>query len=280
MRRQHAWDVVGQAAACDVGKAVHRHGFGQRQHGGHVDARRCEQAIKQRASFELGFSRCVAERQQATDQGVAIRMRTGGGETDHSIADANSTAIDDGVFLHNADTEARQVVVTAVVHARHLGRFAAHQRTTGESTTLDDARDHAFGYIDVEFARRIVVEEKQRLCALDGYVVDAHADEVDADGVMPTRVDRQSQFRTHAIGARNEYWALPATFRQLHQRAESADAGQNLRASRALDERLDPLDQLIAGVNVHTGVAIGQPLGFRWCVCHGREGWGNSGAVL
>ena len=49
---------------------------------------------------------------------------------------------------------------------------------------------------------------------------------------------------------------LAVALRQLDQRAEAADAGQHLRAQRAPGERLDRLDQRVAGVDIDAGVAI------------------------
>mgnify|MGYP003544816396 CR=1 FL=1 len=50
----------------------------------------------------------------------------------------------------------------------------------------------------------------------------------------------------------------PGDPKQLDQRAESADASQHLRSHRPFGERLDALDQSIAGIDVDTGVAVGK----------------------
>ena len=47
--------------------------------------------------------------------------------------------------LDGADREAGEVVVAAVVHARHLGRLAADQRAAGLAAALGDAGDDARG---------------------------------------------------------------------------------------------------------------------------------------
>ena len=55
-------------------------------------------------------------------------------------------------------------------------------------TLHDDAGDEAFSHA-VEFARRKVIEKKQRLRALHDDVVDAHSDKVDANRVVAGGVD-------------------------------------------------------------------------------------------
>jgi hypothetical protein len=43
----------------------------------------------------------------------------------------------------------------------------------------------------------------------------------------------------------------------LDQGAEAADAAKDFRPQRAFDARLDPLDELLARVDVDTGVKVG-----------------------
>ena len=51
----------------------------------------------------------------------------------------------------------------------------------------------------VELAGGEIIEEEERLGALDDQVVDAHRDEVDADPVVPVMVDRQLQLGADAV---------------------------------------------------------------------------------
>ena len=64
-----------------------------------------------------------------------------------------------------------------------------------------DALDDVGGDVDVELAAGEVVEEEQRLGALHQDVVDAHRDEVDADGVVAVERERELELGAHAVGA-------------------------------------------------------------------------------
>ena len=99
-----------------------------------------------------------------------------------------------------------------MVHAGHLSRLPADQGTAGLSASLDDPRDHAFGDRHIELARGVVVQKEQRLGALYGDIVDAHADEVDADGVVSAGIDREPQLGTDAVRAGDEDRTPPASF--------------------------------------------------------------------
>ena len=79
---------------------------------------------------------------------------------------------------------------------------------------------------------------------------------------MPTvscrpRIDGEAQLGADAVGARHQHGLAVAIERNLHQRAEAADAAQHLAPHRALDSRLDALDELLAGVDIDAGLAVG-----------------------
>ena len=152
------------------------------------------------------------------------------------------TAIDDGVFLDDADAEACEVVVPFGIHAGHLCRLAADECRARLHATLDDSFDDRFGDINAQFAGRIVVQEEQWLGTLDGNIVHAHRHQVDSDRVVAAGLDGQPQLRPDTVRSGNEHRSLVALDRQFEQRAEPAKPAENLRAHGALDRRLDALD--------------------------------------
>ena len=112
--------------------------------------------------------------------------------------------------------------------------------------------------VDVEPAAREVVEEEQRLRALHEDVVDAHRDEIDADRVVAARARTRASSLVPTPSVPATSTGSRKRFADLEQRAEAADAGEHLGAHRALRERLDALDQRVAGVDVDARVAIGK----------------------
>jgi hypothetical protein len=139
----------------------------------------------------------------------------------------------------------------------HLGGFAADQGAAGELAAFGDAFDHGGGGIHVELAAGEVVEEEQRLGALHQDVVDAHGDQVLADGVVAVPVEGQLELGADAVGAGDQH-RLAIFLRDLEQGAEAADAGEHFGAHGALRRRLDAFDEGVAGVDIDTGIAIGE----------------------
>ena len=96
----------------------------------------------------------------------------------------------------------RQVVLARGVEVRQLGDLAADQRAAGLAapaaiprTTVSTRRGHA-GDPDV-------VQEHERLGAVDQEVVDAHRDQVDPDGVVLVREEGTRSFEpTPSVDAR------------------------------------------------------------------------------
>ena len=82
---------------------------------------------------------------------------------------------------------------------------------------------------DVELAGGEIVEEEQRLGALREQVVDAHGDEVDADGVVPAGLDGDLELGADAVGGGDEDRVREAGRLEIEQRAEAAEVGVRAR---------------------------------------------------
>ena len=83
--------------------------------------------------------------------------------------------------------------------------------------------DHRRGRLDVEPAGGEIVEEEQRLGPLADEVVDAHGDEVDADGVEPAGVDREPELGADAVGGGDQHRVGVARRLEVEERAEAAE---------------------------------------------------------
>ena len=111
--------------------------------------------------------------------------------------------------------------------------------------------------VDVELADGEVIEEEQRLGALHDEVVDAHGDQIDADGGVAPGVDGDAQLGADAVVGGDQDRIAVARRLQVEQAAEAAEAAVRAQAAGRLDERLDGLDERVAGVDVDPGVAVG-----------------------
>ena len=180
--------------------------------------------------------------------------------------------------------EAREIVVLVVIHAGHLGRLAADQRATRDAAALGDALDDGGAGLDVELAGGEIVEEEQRLGALDDQVVDAHGDEGGADVVMAAGGDGDLQLGADPVGRGDQQGIAVAELSQVEERAEAAEAGGAAAPRGRPGERLDRLDQRVAGVDVDTGLSVGLAVygvlpEDRLYSGHGRRRWTRSAAV-
>jgi hypothetical protein len=87
-------------------------------------------------------------------------------------------------------------------------------------------------------------------------VVDAHGDEIDADGVVLARSDRDLELGADAVGGGDENRILVAGCLEIEESAEAAEACRGAGAGRRPGERLDCFDQGIAGVDVDASSAV------------------------
>ena len=112
----------------------------------------------------------------------------------------------------------------------------------------------------VELPASVIIEEEQRLGALDDEVVGAHRDQVDADAVVAAELDRQLELGPDAVVGGDQQRIVIARRLQIEEAAESAKLGVGAGPRGRAGERADRLDQRVAGLDRHAGIGIGQGL--------------------
>ena len=158
--------------------------------------------------------------------------------------------------LGGADGEAREVIVLAVIHARHLGGFAADEGAAGDAAALGDTLDNGRAGLDVEPAGGEIVEEEQGLGALHDDVVDAHRNQVLPDGAVVAGVDGDLELGADAIVGRNEDRIDETGRLEVEQATETTDLGVGSGASRGTNRRLDRFHKGIAGIDVDARLLV------------------------
>ena len=163
--------------------------------------------------------------------------------------------------FHGADGEASEVVVAGAVHARHLGGLSADERAAAVLAALGNRCDDLCSLGALELTRRKVVEEEERLGALHDQIVDHHRHQVDADVLVHARRLRDHQLRAAAIRARDQDRVLVPARLHVEEAAETADRAHRAEARGRLGERLDVVDERVAGVDVDAGRLVRERLG-------------------
>ena len=254
--RQDTRHVFGDAAAGDVRHAFDGEFFQSGKDGFNIQASRGDDGLAQGfAVVELGVQIGIIARDDFADEGVAVGMRAVGSQAQHDIACFDAAAVDDALFFDHADGEACQVVFAFGIHAGHFGGFASDKGAAGFFAALGDAFNHVGSTGDIEFAAGEIVEEEQRLCALNQNIVDAHGDEVDADGVVFVPIEGEFELGAYAVGAADED-GIFVFFADFDQCAEAAQITQHFGTHGAFGKRFDVFDQLVACVDVHACVAV------------------------
>ncbi len=104
--------------------------------------------------LEQRFTECLARREgglvvpaeagignDAAHQRKTVGMNAGGGEAQKNVALGNVAGGQKPVALCRAHGKAGQIVVIAVIHARHFRRLATDQRASGLPAALGNARN-------------------------------------------------------------------------------------------------------------------------------------------
>jgi len=133
---------------------------------------------------------------------------------------------------------------------------AAEQRAAILPARAGESLDDLDGDVRLQAAGREVVEEEERLRALDEDVVDAVIDEVPADGPVDAAHERDAQFGAHAVGARDQHRVAQASLAEVEEPAERAELRQHPGGERRPRQPLDAPDDFVPRVDVDAGLLI------------------------
>jgi hypothetical protein len=112
--------------------------------------------------------------------------------------------------------------------------------------------------LDRKLSHGVVIEEEERLSALDDEIVDAHRDQIDANGVVTAAGDGDLQLRADAVGSSDQDRVLEPRFFEIKQSPEPADVIDDAGASRRPCERLDRIDQPFTGIDIDTRILVAE----------------------
>ena len=203
--------------------------------------------------------------EQVADEAEPVAVDAGGVDADEDVALLDQVRSPELVALGDADGEAGHVEVAVGELAGVLGRLAAEQRALGAHAAFVHPGDDLGDLLGDDLADHQVVEEEERDRPAGGDVVDAHCDEVDADGVEAAHAPGDLDLGAHAVGAGDEHRVLEA--RQAHGPAEPAEAAEDQRVLRAPEASLHELDGAVARLHVDAGLLVREPL----LLCHRRS---------
>ena len=226
-RRQHARQILHDAAAGDVGDGLDPvpRGQGADQRG--VDAGGLQQLVGQGTS-QVRHAGLQSElrgfQQDLPRQRIAVAVEPAGRQADDHVAGAHRAGIGYAVLLDDADGEACEIVLSVPVQGRHLRGLAAQQRAAGLAAAFRDSAHHRPEGGGFQLAGGEVVEEEQRLRRLGDDVVDAHGHEVDAHGVMAVRQEGDLELGADPVGGGHQHRPPAADAGQVEESAEPADA--------------------------------------------------------
>src|SRR5215210_2117070 len=91
---------------------------------------------------------------------VAVGMQAIRRQTEHNVSRPDRAAIEHLPAVNHADDRTGEVVLTALVHARHLGSLAADERAARGLARAGEASDELLEYLGFQPLRANVVEEK------------------------------------------------------------------------------------------------------------------------
>jgi hypothetical protein len=172
----------------------------------------------------------------------------------HDIAGDHALGAQDRVAFHNSGRGAGEVVLIRAKQSWMLGGFTAQQRTAGlaarHGNPLDDRRNPFW----IDPAAGNVVGHEERFGPTDNKVIDHHADQIEADGVVAVQCLSDGNLGAYSIGRGSQH-RMPALDERagIEESREAADTTDDFGTASLDDPLLHQLDCTITGVDIYPG---------------------------
>ena len=201
---------------------------------------------------------------------IAVGVQAGRREREQSVSGLDALAGQKIFALDGANDKAREIVFAGRIEAGHLRGFAADEGAAGFAAGEAHAFDELLDNLRIELAHREVVEEKERLRALDENVIDAVIHEVAADGGMNSHGHGDFEFCAYAVRAGDQHGLFPLFPVEREERAEAADAAEHAGSKGAAGVVADSLLRVVGDGDIDSGIGVFHVRVVRLRFCCGR----------
>src|SRR5262245_22006298 len=192
-------------------------------------------------------------------------MKSRGCQPDDNVTVGNVGARQYCVAFNGANRETGEVIVPALIDARHLRRLAADKGAPCLATAMADAFNYGGCGFRLKFPAGVIIKKEEGLGALHHEVIHAHCDQINANGVVAGGFDRNLELGADFVGCRDQYRVAVANPLEIEQSAKSADFSICSRTGGGADQGLDQLHHPIAGIDINTGLRVSKTALF---LCH------------
>ena len=216
-------------------------GADEREEVGGIHARGSEKLLTQRVPelLDVPVQRPAGRRNDPADQGVAVGVQARGREREDDIAGLDALRAENTGVFDNPRRGARHVVFVGVQQPRVLGGLAAHESDASLLAGAGDAADDGRDPFGDDLAGGDVVSHEEGLGATDDDVIDDHADQVEADGVVPIEGLGDGDLGADPVGRRGEDRAgHPGEGAGVEEPSETAEAAEHLGSGGPADRLL------------------------------------------
>ena len=210
---------------------------------------------------DVQFGIVVIDVEDLPAKAEAVGVDAGGSQRDDHISGTHFGVVDDLLFIHNAHSEASQIVIFCRHQTGMLGGLAANQGSTGLDTALCHTGNNLGNLLRIILAAGNVIKEKQGLCTDTDNVVDTHGDGVDADGIVLIHKNGKLDLGAAAVCTGNQNRLFHTGNGQAEAAAKAAHIVQTTLVSGAGNVLLHQLNGPVAGGDIHTGSRVAGRLG-------------------
>lgn len=251
---EHSGEVVGDAAAGDVGEAEDEAFADEGEEAFCVATMRGKESIGE-SCFVLGGegipeAEAADFEEGAAGEGKAVGVESVAGEADEDVAFGDVGAGEPVFGVHDADETAYDVNFAVVVDAGHLGGFPADEGDTEGGAGFGHAGDDLGKDGAFELGAAVVIEEEEGAGALAEGVVGAVVDDIEAEIFELAGHGRDFGFGADAVNGGDEGGASEFGEAGIEDGPETADTAEDAGGVGGFDSGGNALEGTSGFINV------------------------------
>ena len=192
--------------------------------------------------------------QHMADQGVTVRVQSRGGHGHDRITGPDQVGAEQLVPFDHPGRGPRHVVLVGAQETRVLGRLPSDQGTAGLDARLRDPLDDGRDPLGNHLPAGDVVGQEKRLGPTHHEIVDHHAHQVEADGLVPVQCLRDRDLGADPVGGGGQHRMLESGQRGgVEQPGEPAQPAEDFGSLGFADPGLHQVDRAVPGFDVDPG---------------------------
>lgn len=258
---QNAGNILVKTTTGNVGQTENEILLNNRKKGLDVDSSRGQERLTHSdasgSPWRLVTVRQTRDLQDLSNKRKAIGVNARRSHAKYDIASSKLVEAGKNLgSLNSTDAGTVAIVVITAVKTRHLSSLTANEGAARLDAALRDTGNKLSSGLAVELARSKIVEEEQGFSTLNNEIIDAHSNEIDADGIVNASGLSNDKLGANTIGGTDKEGILVTSSLEVKDTTKTTNLGISTGSLGSANTGLDLLNKSVAFIDIDTSLGI------------------------